>query len=57
MTIVLGCLLIPLSVASLFVGVIDVNIPGLFLATWSSGRSSSSPGFPGYWQSFAQGWG
>lgn len=30
MTIVLGCLLIPLSVASLFVGVIDVNIPGLF---------------------------
>ena len=30
MTIVLRCLLIPLSVASLFVGVIDVNIPGLF---------------------------
>ena len=30
MTIVLGCLLILLSVASLFVGVIDVNIPGLF---------------------------
>lgn len=30
MTIVLGCLLIPLSVASLLVGVIDVNIPGLF---------------------------
>ena len=30
MTIVLGCLLIPLSVASLFVGVIDVNISGLF---------------------------
>lgn len=30
MTIVLGCLLITLSVASLFVGVIDVNIPGLF---------------------------
>ena len=30
MTIVLGCLLILLSVAFLFVGVIDVNIPGLF---------------------------
>lgn len=48
MTIVLGCLLILLSVASLFVGVIDVNIPGLFsgdLEQWKVFLISRLPGF------------